>query len=200
MAQLKKVQISNQHWKKVKSEALVVGVFKGGGLSPVGKDVNSGFNGVIKSAIKNGDFKGKSNETLMLYTGGSSSRILLVGLGKKKEFDLEKLRQAGGTAAKVLQGKDKTSASAEIPGMDSLNFSAADTTKAFVEGAILGSYKFLDYKTDDENNTVLKSLTIVGGGSRSGLHQGKIVGESVCLARDLAAHPSNVATPSRLAS
>ena len=200
MAQLKKVQISNQHWKKVKSDALVVGVFKGGGLSPVGKEVNSDFNGLIKSAIKNGDFKGKSNETLMLYTGGSSSRILLVGLGKKKEFDLEKLRQVGGTAAKVLQGKDKTSASAEIPGMDALNCSAADATQAFVEGAILGSYKFLDYKTDDENKTVLKSLTIVGGGSRSGLQQGKIVGESVCLARDLAAHPSNVATPSRLAS
>ena len=174
MTQLKKVQISNQNWKKVKSDALVVGVFKGGGLSPVGKDVNSGFNGVIKTTIKNGDFKGKSNETLMLYTGGSSSRILLVGLGLKKQFDLEKLRQVGGTAAKILQGKDKTSASAEIPGMDALNCSAADATQAFVEGAILGSYKFLDYKTDDENQTVLKSLTIVGGGSRSGLKQGKI--------------------------
>ena len=69
MAQLKKVQISNQNWKKVKSDALVVGVFKGGDLSPVGKEVDSGFNGFIKRVIKNGDFKGKSNETLMLYTG-----------------------------------------------------------------------------------------------------------------------------------
>ena len=48
MTQLKKVQISNLHWKKVKTDALVVGVFKGGDLSPVGKEVNSDFIGVIK--------------------------------------------------------------------------------------------------------------------------------------------------------
>ena len=48
MAQLTKVQISNQLWKKVKSDALVVGVFQGGALSSLGKDVNSGLKGVIK--------------------------------------------------------------------------------------------------------------------------------------------------------
>lgn len=200
MAQLTKVQISNQPWKKVKSDALVVGVFQGGALSSLGKDVNSGLKGVIKTTIKNSDFKGKSNEALMLYTGGAHSRVLLVGLGKKKEFDLEKLRQAGGTAVKTLQSKEKTSATAEIPGLELMDFTSAEATQAFVEGTILGSYKFLDYKTDDENGTVLKSLTVVGGGSRSGMKRGKVVGDAVCLARDLAAHPSNVATPSRLAS
>ncbi len=196
MAHLKKINISSVNWKRVKSNVLVVSVFEGGFLSKLGKEVDIEFDRIISSRIKDKDFQGKLNETLMLFTGNSPSKLLLVGLGKRKDFNHEKARQVGGSAIKKLQSSGQTNATAEIPGI--IELGKVDGTQAFVEGVILGSYRFLDYKTEDKDNKNLKSLSIIRGGSRDGLGKGKIIAEAVCLARDLAAHPSNVATPTKL--
>ena len=63
----------------------------------------------------------------------------------------------------------------------------------------MGSYKFLDYKSDREDKTVVEKVTLVHGAVRSGAEKGQSIAEAVCLSRDLAAHPSNVTTPTRLA-
>ena len=197
MAQLNKVQISSRDWNKVTTDVLAVAVFKGGALSAMGKAVDKGTGKIISKAVKGGDFKGKSNETLMLFSGGSPSRLLLVGLGERKELTLEGVREAGGAVAKAVQSAGHETVSAEVPALKKLG--EAETTQAFVEGTVLGSYRFLDYKTEDKDAKVLKSLSIAGGGSGAGLKRGKVIAQAVCLARDLAAHPSNVATPGRLA-
>ena len=59
----------------------------------------------IRDLIATGDFKGKLNETAVLYPRGAipAQRVLIVGLGKEEKFDLDKVRQAAGTAAKRLR-------------------------------------------------------------------------------------------------
>ncbi|MBH32017.1 MAG: leucyl aminopeptidase [Candidatus Marinimicrobia bacterium] len=197
MAQLNKIQISSKDWTTSKADVLTVSMFKGGALSSMGRAVDRRFGKIITKAVKSGDFKGKSNETLLLFTGGSSARLLLIGLGERKELTVEKVREAGGTMAKVIQSAGHETIASEVPGLKKLG--DAEATQAFVEGAVLGSYRFLNYKTVEKDAKIVKSLTIVEGGSRTGLKRGKVIAQAVCLARDLAAHPSNVATPSRLA-
>ncbi|MEE2877105.1 MAG: leucyl aminopeptidase [Candidatus Neomarinimicrobiota bacterium] len=196
MAQLKKVQISSKDWSTSTFDVLVVTVGKSGTMSEMGKTIDREFGKIISKATKGGDFEGKSNETLMLFTGGSPARLLLLGVGERKKLTLEKVREAGGSMIKAVQSAGHKTVSAEVPGFQKLG--AAEATQAFTEGAVLGSYRFLDYKTEEKDTKAVKSLSIVGGGSSAGLRRGKVIAEAVCLARDLAAHPSNVATPSRL--
>ena len=61
----------------------------------------------ISSLLQNRDFNGKLNETVIVPTDKKiiPKRILLVGLGKPDEFSLDKVRQATGTATRVVQGK-----------------------------------------------------------------------------------------------
>ncbi len=131
MAQLNKVQISSRDWNKVTTDVLAVAVFKGGALSAMGKAVDKGTGKIISKAVKGGDFKGKSNETLMLFSGGSPSRLLLVGLGERKELTLEGVREAGGAVAKAVQSAGHETVSAEVPALKKLG--EAETTQAFVE-------------------------------------------------------------------
>ena len=44
----------------------------------------------------------------------------------------------------------------------------------------------------------MNRITLINGASRVGVERGRAVAEAVCFARDLANHPSNVATPARL--
>ncbi len=198
MAHLNKINISSVAWNQIKSNTLVISVFEGGGLSQLGKEVDKRFKKIITTRIKDGDFQGKLNETLILFTGSTPTRLLLLGLGNRKDFNDEKARQASGTAIKKIQSSGLSSIAAEIPGIAKVG--EVGGTQAFVEGAILGSYRFLNYKTEYKDKNNLKSISIIGGGSRVGLKKGKIIAEAVCLARDLASHPSNVATPTRLST
>ena len=57
--------------------------------------------GVIARAITSGDFKGKRDETQLLYpAAGKIQRLLLVGVGKSGDVTRNSLRRAAAVAAK----------------------------------------------------------------------------------------------------
>jgi len=62
--------------------------------------------GVLTRAITSGDFKGKRDETSLLYpAGGKAQRVLLVGMGKAGDVTRNTLRRAaavGGKRARAL--------------------------------------------------------------------------------------------------
>jgi leucyl aminopeptidase len=81
-----------------------------------------------------------------------------------------------------------------------------------VEGAILGGYRFSEYRSDDVSEEQdLQRITIVHNGAQRGAHgsaiedlergalRGQISAEATAYVRDLCNHPSNIMTPSRLA-
>jgi len=55
--------------------------------------------------MKQGDFKGELYECQLLYTQGAlpARRVLITGLGKKGDFDLEKWRGASAKAGKYIR-------------------------------------------------------------------------------------------------
>ena len=94
MAFLNDVSIQSGKWDSESHELLVLGVFEDKKLTDFQTSVDESSGGVIARALDSDDFDGKSNNTLALSSEGPSRRILLTGLGKRKEFSLDKLRQA----------------------------------------------------------------------------------------------------------
>jgi len=191
------------------AELIVVNLFEGV-KSPGGATgaVDRALGGLITDLITSGDLTGKQNELAVLYTQGAipARRVMVVGLGKEAEFDLDRVRDAAGTVAKRVRELGVRSYSTIVHGGGKAGLSAELAAQAIVEGTILSLYKFLKHKsTTDKEKTGVERLTFVEFDPdrlpqvEAGARVGQVIAESVCLARDLINHPANVVTPTMLA-
>ena len=187
--------------------ALVVNLFEGAKPGGATSAVDSALGGLIKAAIASGDFTGKRNETLLLYTSDRirAERVLVVGLGKKKEFSLELARQAAGTAARKLQSLGVGQASTVLHGAGAGGLDTGEAAQAVAEASVLACYRFDQYRSAAAKKTLLRKLTVVEfdrsrlPAIRTGLKTGLQIADATSVARDLVNHPGNTATPSYLA-
>ena len=192
MAHLKTVSATTKTWSELSADVIAVGIFSGGKLTPMAKDVDEAVVGQLRSAIKRGDISGRAGETKLFY--GKNHRLMVVGLGEKRKLDLEQVRRASGTVARTaIRNKLATVL------MEDFAQDKEGAAQAQAEGIILGSYQFLDYKTMNKNDQFLLKKVTVRSWDRSGLKKGALIANAVCFARDLGNHPGNVATPTKLA-
>ena len=151
--------------------------------------------------LSDGDFSGKEGETTLIYApdGLSTPRLLLVGLGERASFTLDKLRRTSATAAKRARSLKLDEAAFTLP--VPAGFGAREAAEAAAEGAALGLYRFDRYKTGEENHE-LTAFTLVSEDEDAvvaGTEAGVKLAAGALLARDLANEPSNAATPEYLA-
>lgn len=203
-----KVEVIKDQFKDIIADAIIVGVYEGvKSLNTDLTDMDRQLDGIISDMISCDDFKGKEGETLLIYTLGKipAKKVLLLGLGKEDDFKEDTIRRVIGKAIKRLK-KSKTDTAAIMPiGLDK-NISSETIGKCIVEGAMLASYKFDKYKTDNEEQKgSLKEIYIVSAdGSTAddidkGAKLGQILAEGTIIARDLINEPSNVLTPEAMA-
>ena len=160
--------------------------------------------GAVTNVLSNGDFSGKENETALIYApdGLASPRLLLVGLGERASFTLDKLRRASATAAKRARTLKLDEAAFALPVPEGSG--PREASVAASEGAVLGLYRFDRYKTGNENHN-LEVLTLVSEDKgvvadvEAGAETGSKLAAAAVFARDLANEPSNTATPEYLA-
>ena len=138
-------------------EAIVVNLFEGTRPGGASKAVDQALDGLIDEALNCGDFKGAKNDTLLLYTQSRipARRVLVVGLGKQKNFDLEAARQAAGTAARTLQNLGIKRASSILQGTGAGNLPVEDVAQAMAEASMLACYRFDHYHTGKKKTTEL---------------------------------------------
>jgi leucyl aminopeptidase len=149
-------------------------------------------------------FTGKVGQTLTLHAGDPRGpEIIVVGVGGASSLagdaGLEALRRA--SAAFVRAAGQGGSAALFMPDGTTLDVELA--AAAVAEGAMLASYRYDTYRTDD-NPGPLARLAIVGppegvAGVEAGVKRGARVAESVALARDLVNEPPSSLTPERFA-
>jgi leucyl aminopeptidase len=145
------------------------------------------------------DVKGSYKRATLVHPG-TPRRALVVGLGSRDDFTPERARVAGAIAARTAASMDASSLALSAPGADD----PASVATAMVEGAILASYRFDQFKTkgdeDDEDSQALDELTVIGdGGLAEAVEAARIGAEAENFARELQDLPSNVVTPSYLA-
>jgi len=170
--------------------------------------LDKALGGHLQELRTNGEFSGKNQQAVLVHTRGAipAKRILLMGLGKKKDVTLDRVRQAMGTAAKKVRQAGAQRFFAPVLGTEALSASASDLAQAMVEGAILGNYRFDHYRSENADSPKdIRSLTILAAqpnqvaNLKTGVKRGEASAQATSLARDLCNHPANVMTPTRVA-
>ena len=192
MSYISKIGFFNGNWENNETDLIVVGVYKDKSLTDLAKKISDQHNGIFSDAISVGDVSGEVGEFNFFYVDGM--RILLLGLGPKKEFGSETMRLVAGHASRIAIQKKIPSFTIESPSSKN-NFN-----KALGEGIVLGSYQFLGYKTKKNISFELESVMVFGSEQKDSIKIGTSNAVAVCFARDLGNFPANIATPSKLES
>jgi leucyl aminopeptidase len=170
------------------------------------QNVDLEWKGFLSTLKKQGDFKGELFETRLFHTQGAlpAKRVVLTGLGKREEFDLEKWRGAASKAGQFIRNADIKQFAFPIKKFD--GHPEAELTESFVTGLLLGVYQFNEFKTLERDKIKeIGELILLGEKDKEiqwitdGLRVGQIISEAVCMARNLVNGPSNQVTPTVLA-
>jgi leucyl aminopeptidase len=203
-----KLEFSQGNLSELRTPLLVVPVAEGSAQVGAFREASELLAGVPERVVSSGDFRGKRDETLLLFPQGESGveRVLLAGIGKIEELDAEALRRAGGAAAKLAQKLrvDRLTSLLHL-GAPPARVEPASAAAASVEGFVLGSYHFEEMRqARDEPVTELTEVILhlngdAGEGVRSAARRAEIGARAENLARTLGNLPGNVATPTYLA-
>lgn len=151
----------------------------------------------IPGGVPKSEFSGQFLTSALVREG--STRLLYVGLGEKKGLTGKKVSRVAGYAVRELNRLASTNARFDLTKLTAYLQPAA-------EGAILGAYKFEDFKRPEERRkTELKKIAFVVGAAamskaRAAVRSGIRIGEGVNTTRSLGNLPPNVLTPASLAS
>ncbi|HPD56518.1 MAG TPA: leucyl aminopeptidase [Smithellaceae bacterium] len=202
-----KINVKKGNLTDAKSEALILALFEEDKkLFGLAYDVDAKSDGLISDIIKSRDFEAKHAQVMVIYTRGllPAKRISLVGLGKKNEFKLEKLRAAYAKAMQHLRSLNITEAATEFD-FNVLSGRKEEVVRAAVEGAVLGLYQYTPFKTVDRAEIKqMKQLEIFATGQDYALiaeevRKARIITDAVCFVRDLVSAPANEMTPTVMA-
>jgi leucyl aminopeptidase len=185
---------------------LVVGVHEGEGGDAALAALGEPLAVRVAELRQRGELRGKEGETTLLYPGGAAERLLLVGLGKPAALTAEKLRRAGGSAARQAARSRVETLAFLLPAGP---LPAAEAARAVTEGLVLGAWSFTELKSrpDDTPAPVelaAAELLLEAGGELAAAAEAARVAEVVARAENLARRlgnlPGNLLTPSGLAA
>ena len=146
------IRVEKGKTEKFPCELLLLFAFESAELleGPI-RDVDSEWKGFISTLIKQGDFKGELFECHLLHTQGAlpAKRVLLTGLGKKEEFDLERWRGAASKAGQFVRNSGIKQFAFPIRKFN--DHSEEKLAESFVTGLLLGIYQFNEFKTRERD-------------------------------------------------
>ena len=192
----------------VKADVLVVGAHEGTKtLEGETKAVDKTLRGAITSALGYASFRGKAGECVWLDGGRmAAKRVLVVGLGKAKDFDATALRAAAALATR--QAMDNRCTSMAMAPITGKNVDLAAAGSAIAEGVGMAAYEPGFHQTDGlrERAPLVKRCTIFAPDNdavqelRAGTDRGNALADGVNFTRDLVNEPGNVLTPTEMAN
>jgi leucyl aminopeptidase len=194
--------------EKQRSACVVVGVFEPRKLSLAAEMIDNASNHHLSDILRRGDMDGKAGSCLLLHNvpGMLADRVLLVGLGKEREFRDKEYRDAIAAAVKTL---DQTGAYDGAIFLTELPVRKRDVRWRIRQAAMVAMdalYRFdrLKSKKQDVRRALRKLTFCVGrrnelAPAEETLAQGQAIAEGAALARELGNLPGNICTPSYLA-
>ena len=193
--------------EKQRSACVVVGVFDNRKLSLSAELIDRASNGYISEIIRRGDMEGKLGATLLLHNvrGTLADRVLLVGLGKERDFRDREFRKAIRSAVKLLNETGSYEAVIYLTEEKVKRREVAWRVEHAVVVAMDAVYRFDQMKSQPaEVRRPLRKLTLsvpqrsdLGAGETAAA-RGLAVAHGIELARDLGNLPGNICTPAYL--
>ena len=209
MSEKIEISVSKGLLEETPANVLVVNLFEGVKI-PAGATgaIDVALDGLIsKFIIAKEGFDGKFGKMYLLPTYGkiAAEKVLLVGLGKNKDFTPNRLREL---SAKIIKKCRKMGNAKKVisvlHGAGIGGYDPEICARMITEGTLIGSYSFDKYKTEKSTKKV-DELVIVDmveencKKAKAGIKKGKIIGSAMNFARDLSNEQPAYATPSKLA-
>lgn len=190
-----------------RTACLVLGVFSRRRLSNAAADIDKATGGALARILKKGDFSGDSEQSLMLYDlpGVACERILLIGLGDEKSFDIASYRKAVARATDILNRGHSIEAVSCLTTLEPTEASLYRILRDTVLASEEKLYRFDQCKSKAEPpKRPLKKLALLTSRRPSkraalALQHGQAIAGGMVLAKNLANLPGNICTPSYLA-
>jgi len=198
------VKADSRKFYEIECDALAVGVFEGEKPDAgVLAELDQRTGGVLTSLIETGEFTGKSSESAYVHSTGEmkARRLLLLGAGKRDEFNANNVRRMAGTAARTLRGKKART----FAFLQRFGLAVGDSAQAATEGALLALLEPDKYHTSDKTESHLDQMILATDGNdfdatKTGIERGRIIAEATNFGREVINEPSNVMTPTEMAN
>ncbi|MFQ5542382.1 MAG: M17 family peptidase N-terminal domain-containing protein, partial [Candidatus Binatia bacterium] len=184
--------------EKIKADLLTLPVKEKGIEEPVIRLLDRLLKGRLSEQIRKSKFTGAEGTTLIHPTAGRipASHVLLLGMGKGREIEIDSWRKAGARAKKEA---------GRVGGEEIAFFLFPDrrpeaTVGAIVEGTLLASYQFDKYRSESYPSSNLRAITLVRPGLKGSAAMDRSARQAVdlvpgvFLARDLVNEPPSVTT------
>jgi len=192
---------------KQRSACVVVGVFEGRKLSAPAQALDNASRKYLSEVLRRGDHEGKAGTTLLLQKVRqvAADRVLLVGLGREREFGEAAYRGALAATARALKG---TGAADATVSLTELAVKHRDTAWKVEQAVLLlseGTYRFdrMKSKPAAASKALKKATLLVAKGdlgeAQAACASGEAIAGGMALAKDLGNLPGNVCTPTYLA-
>jgi leucyl aminopeptidase len=190
-----------------KTQAVILALCEGEKIfSELVSKIDQKTGGLLSDLLKSGDFEARPSQISVIYTRSlPAKRIALVGLGKKSELNLEKIRNAFAKVMQHLRGLNIKDAATTID-WNLLPDQKEKIIAAVAEGAGLGLYQYTPYKTvgRDELKEMRQLEIVVEPKDYSvildEIKKTNIITDAVYFARNLISAPANEMTPTIMAA
>ncbi len=187
------------------ADLILLDLYQGsGGAGGAAAAVDQALQGALRRVLASGDFAAKPGETLLLYGDAAlrAPRLLLVGLGLPEAYDAIVARNVAAAAARRVRELGVKSMVSVVPGAAS-TLGPRKACQAFVEGMLLGLYRFAGHrsKTPENWRPDPTTLTLVNlDAERAAAYpfavaRAEAIVKGVKMARDLVNEPANRMTP-----
>jgi leucyl aminopeptidase len=192
------ITTSNDAPEKVSCDALVVGAFAGQSdpvLSSQAAALDEALGGGLSDHLSEVAFKGRVGSVCVVPTLGRlpAKSIAVVGLGDEKTAGAREILRGAGNAARTLTHSSVVASA--------LHSASADTdgVTAAVQGFLLGSYRFTEYKTKPQRSK-MERIVLLEDAHAGAVSRGTILAEATVLARDLINEPASKLYPETFAA
>jgi leucyl aminopeptidase len=198
------ITLESKPFATLETDALVTYIFEEN--EPIQgrvSEVDTAAGGLLRKIVGSGEATGKNLEFTLIHApaGLKAMRLLLVGAGKRGQFNGAVLRKVAGAALRYLKSRSVRNF-AFLVREDAAD---AETAQALAEGFITANFETDKYKSEKKNGKEVDSIRIAGysdsekSPGEKGLAVGKVIAESQNFTRDLVNEPSNKLTPKILA-
>jgi leucyl aminopeptidase len=196
--------LESKPFAAIETDALVTYVFENGDVAQ-GRagELDKLTGGLLSRLNKSGELTGKTMETTLLHApaGLKAARLLIIGAGKRDQFNSITLRKIAGVAVRYLKSR----------GVHNFVFvvregnTNEDTAQSISEAFLVSDFETDKYKTEKKNDKHIDTISVAGYGdsekatAEKGITRGRVIGEAQNFTRDLVNEPSNKLTPRILA-
>ena len=194
--------------EKQRISCVAVGVFDSRKLSPSAQILDDASEGFISNLIRRGECEGTLGQTLLLHNVPNTlcDRILLIGCGREKHFDIKAFQKANSVVATFLDDRGATEVFSCISELNVKNRDSYWKVSHAVQATEDSLYRFDQMKSKKENTRRPLRKVIFSVPSRRELPEGEkavregmAISSGIKLTRDLSNLPGNICTPTYLA-